>query len=769
MAKNNPTEQYVINADELDAKLSAVGSNRYAILGILGLEKYNTLTNRMSRGSGFNKQNVEALAEHLGCPVHSFAEPKESSPDKARSRKTSNIDDNHYFISAPEMHEKYRNFGSGDFVAVFSTDGFLEADNLEFYQDVIGAIDAGLEVFYIIPDHDGAKQSILDFDKLRTKFKKDINLPIQKRIHSHLIDHRIDIFGHSSRFVIFGKIDPDGEPETREVLLYVASLRDLWIRLPTKDHSQFLIKIQDSIDPVPYRPLAQISSEWALPSIVKNNYRVNFTGDEDGYGIVREVLGTTETANRVARLASLHLTDKEFDWETTALKWLDIGCENGSNTKTIYDTLKDGNEHQIALTAIDSSVHTSPLELLTQSVYWTATKGQVEGFLQRQTKSERFDLITSLHSWYVVDPLHIIEAYRRLTSEGIFVVATSPFREGPTPMDKEPTSGNFINVISGVADKHLRGVRSPGATIAPYDYKNIKEDPFRNYGEDIVTVFNSFFGKVGECWGFELIRRTIDSALIMDADGLTETGRLIAKFFTHGLPLADETAFFREVHERLWDFQKGDKLAADDFVLYVDKVELKKNYVGRPRFTRRRLRGRSLPPARLKGPNVVFCSIDGTCRDPMAKLLFDRFREPSDIEYVSHTASLLPGERPASWGARETVKNELGADLLAEFRSRVLDEALLEEADLVLVMEKSQLEDLRRVQVRHGSKIRLLSEFASEGLEEEISNPWEPDAAETEATLAKYRRCYHQLSDLLFDAKGRILSAAMEHRAARIA
>ena len=114
----------------------------------------------------------------------------------------------------------------------------------------------------------------------------------------------------------------------------------------------------------------------------------------------------------------------------------------------------------------------------------------------------------------------------------------------------------------------------------------------------------------------------------------------------------------------------------------------------------------STRPIRL----LVVCTAN-TCRSPMAAALLTAELATSGVgAFVASAGTEGPAGRSASAASVE-VMEEVGIDLTAH-RSRVIDVAALEHADLVLVMTRTHE---RAVAVRSGRDARrvfLLSEFA---------------------------------------------------------
>ena len=649
-------------------------------------------------------------------------------------------------------------------MTVISADGFLEAHDEGFYDHIKRAIQRGLEVFYLIPQTNAAFRSFDDYNKtLRKKFKKDLSASEQKRVHCYHLDPDAELIGLSSRIIVFGK-KSNTSIISEQIYVYVSSGHQYWIEYHEDKRHSFLTKLENAIDPVPFNPPDVDDADWRLPSLIKNQYQIGFTGREKGYGRVREMLGTASSAEEVTRLALLHFVDCEFAWEHRALRWLDIGCEDGANTEIIYDDLSSNNERQISLTAIDSSAHQKPNDVLQRSVYWRGLNGIFERYVENHPPSEKYDLITLLHSAYVIDPLYIVEAYRRLTDDGILILVSSPYRAGPTPSG-ETTSGNFINSICGVADGLLGRPRTGRSAQTAYEFKTITGDPWRNYGEDWVAAFDKLFGAEGTCWRFALRKNEVKTCKIFGENNLTDDGALVAEFFAHGR-IDDQEAYLRAAYDALMPLSESGKLPADEYFLCVSKRELKDNHPNPPRFKPKA--GVTISPdkgvsaqgvTRPSKPLIVFVSTGGTCRDPMAAAIFEQW---CGEDVTVQAASLMDDQRPISREAKTVVQRKLGKDISGHL-SQHLDSTLCAQASLIIVMEELHLDEVERDPNRNPyfGKFKLMTDFGQIGLEyTDISNPWLKSKSSTLDAMARYEQSYQDIYRALDLGRNAIIDAA---------
>ena len=90
----------------------------------------------------------------------------------------------------------------------------------------------------------------------------------------------------------------------------------------------------------------------------------------------------------------------------------------------------------------------------------------------------------------------------------------------------------------------------------------------------------------------------------------------------------------------------------------------------------------------LAKKKILFVCTGNTCRSPMAAALFNRLATAGDAEYEALSAGLAAAEgSPATYNSQKAMEAYPGTDLSCH-RSRRLSHADIEEAHLVLVMEK---------------------------------------------------------------------------------
>jgi len=148
---------------------------------------------------------------------------------------------------------------------------------------------------------------------------------------------------------------------------------------------------------------------------------------------------------------------------------------------------------------------------------------------------------------------------------------------------------------------------------------------------------------------------------------------------------------------------------------------------------------------------VVFVSHGGTCRCAMAKIVarkaFEGRTLPFPIRFES-MAAIYGNSVRASNGARKAITDAFGKDLLESHRVMKRNKGIIEDADLILVMDKK---------LRSGLPVRkthLLSEFF--GFKGDVKNPWPDTEKDAEQ---KYRNCLEQLRSFIEPSVNRLIGA----------
>ncbi|MDA7508070.1 low molecular weight protein arginine phosphatase [Akkermansiaceae bacterium] len=105
---------------------------------------------------------------------------------------------------------------------------------------------------------------------------------------------------------------------------------------------------------------------------------------------------------------------------------------------------------------------------------------------------------------------------------------------------------------------------------------------------------------------------------------------------------------------------------------------------------------------------VLFVCTGNTCRSPMAEGVFRKAAENTDIEVSSAGVAAQPGSSASH--ETVTVLKEQGVEL-ENFRSRMVDGSMLEEADAVFCMTEGHLKMLEIMHPEYEEKYHLACDF----------------------------------------------------------
>jgi protein-tyrosine-phosphatase len=140
----------------------------------------------------------------------------------------------------------------------------------------------------------------------------------------------------------------------------------------------------------------------------------------------------------------------------------------------------------------------------------------------------------------------------------------------------------------------------------------------------------------------------------------------------------------------------------------------------------------------LAKKKILFVCTGNTCRSPMAAALFNRLATAGDAEYEALSAGLAAAEgSPATYNSQKAMEAYPGTDLSCH-RSRRLSHADIEEAHLVLVMEKAHRQYILSLYPEAYQKVFTLKEYVY-GTDGDITDPYGSNEEE-------YRLCAEEIS-----------------------
>ena len=152
---------------------------------------------------------------------------------------------------------------------------------------------------------------------------------------------------------------------------------------------------------------------------------------------------------------------------------------------------------------------------------------------------------------------------------------------------------------------------------------------------------------------------------------------------------------------------------------------------------------------------LVVCS-GNTCRSPfgeglLRKLLSERLHSPAQI--FSAGTSAVAGA-PVTPDAVRTAK-EYGVDLAGK-SSTPLTPDLIEQADMILVMEKRHRDRIVRVIPTASAKTRIVTDLAPESRIAEVADPYG-------LGIDAYQRCFSDLHSIFTEAFPQIAERVQHH------
>jgi protein-tyrosine phosphatase len=159
-------------------------------------------------------------------------------------------------------------------------------------------------------------------------------------------------------------------------------------------------------------------------------------------------------------------------------------------------------------------------------------------------------------------------------------------------------------------------------------------------------------------------------------------------------------------------------------------------------------------------PNILIICTANICRSPVVEVLLrNRLQELGLTDWNVSSAGTWAeyGSRPSEFSAQ--LMAEQGFDI-SNHRSRIINEALLAESDLVLCMELGHVEALRAEFRKYGSKIYLLSEMSGRRIN--VKDPYGGPREE-------YERMVSEVTDLIDKGLPRAIRAAQANEYIRLA
>lgn len=143
---------------------------------------------------------------------------------------------------------------------------------------------------------------------------------------------------------------------------------------------------------------------------------------------------------------------------------------------------------------------------------------------------------------------------------------------------------------------------------------------------------------------------------------------------------------------------------------------------------------------------VLFVCTGNTCRSPMAEALFSRMLQQGDHpadEIKIESAGLYAWENETASPEAIEVMSQLGIDLTGH-RSRLVNEAMVQDADLILTMTRRHRDQLQENFPYLKDKIYTLAEYAGQP-NQEIPDPYGQNIEAYQQALEQIRKLLEEV------------------------
>lgn len=397
------------------------------------------------------------------------------------------------FWKVSDIYKYYESLGENDVISIVSFNGFLEADNPELLDQMLKLARKKVEIRYYYPENSENK-SLKDYASLKEQYGQFLS---SQDVESYIWGFAVPLqfvylFGWNTRYIIISQWIKNREQQVvQNALLYTETASSdessnesmpIWIRLSDDNGQKYYSTLCKNAEPV--RDIGIYQSR--LDPILQKAYQSAFS-NRTNLNTYRNICNTIDPKNQTLSILTgevnkrVSVKGKRLP-KKPIFNVLDIGSGDGHLIDSIVGCLQSalGKKSVIQLSCIESA--NIPQQLLSQRLKDDSVLHEMKTFEEYDFYKNKYNLIFSIHSSYLMDSSYLLKMYELLDDNGHLFVVTSPYED------------NVINKMCGIIDRHI--VNSDDRIYSSvYEGKIISDDPLRNYAEDIeacaINLFNT--------------------------------------------------------------------------------------------------------------------------------------------------------------------------------------------------------------------------------------------------------------------------------------
>lgn len=479
-----------------------------------------------------------------------------------------------YFCDLHDIVRSYETLGNGDVVCIASADGFLEVQQPKLMQSMLALVGRGVDVSYVYPS--GGSRSAKDYLDLRRRYLGEAGTGAASRVRGFEVplQHQA-LFGWNTRYIVIFQQVTAQILRVRQAFIYTVGIAakdendarnqgtSLWVRQPRAQAEHLAGILLGAIDPVPdlevldnrmHRELQQCYREVFGRQHAAQTYR-RFRDHDAAKALIAEI------TSRVGRELPSSCDGEATGRET---RLLDIGTGDGVLFRQVKETLSDKTRFVTDVlwpVLLDSTIIPSTDSGDPRADAYV--KSLVHPFEVYECSSWSFDLIISIHAFYLIDPSYIKKAYRLLAPKGHLFIVTSP------------RNGNAINALSCAVDEALVRLKGWRDTIPPSEGEKDRTS-LRVYSEQLIAEANRCFGNRANVTQYPFPAKR-DAFLTKSGDLTKAAKEMIAVFADRVLTEKELVEFvYPRARVLLTEMCEGDNIRNEVVVVHLSKPEIGK-------------------------------------------------------------------------------------------------------------------------------------------------------------------------------------------------